>query len=173
VPDQVTGKPVIRLDEFDREKMRGMSNKGLELLKRSLTQDERELIVWLVEHGTYKNRVQLKSQIDILSVHQRFTCGCPTIYFALNGMPVPRNGERLVSDHLATVDGEDVGVMLFETDGNLSSLDVYSCAGSDQPCGLPKIRQIRNAFIAACPLGGTANGRQCSVEFSNSEGSNR
>jgi hypothetical protein len=120
-----------------------MSNKGLQLLQRSLTQDEQKLILWLIEHGTYHNKVQLRSQIDILSVHERCTCGCPTIYFALNGVPVPRKGEHLISDHLATVDGEDVGVMLFETNGNLSSLEVYSCAGSDQPFGLPKIDTLR------------------------------
>jgi hypothetical protein len=50
---------------------------------------------------------------------------------------------RLVSDHLAIVDGMEVGILLFETNGDLSSLEVYSCAGSDQPFGLPDTTSIR------------------------------
>jgi hypothetical protein len=52
----------------------------------------------------------------------------------------------LISDHLATVDGQEVGVMLFETEGQLSSLEVYSCAGSDLPFGLPKIDTLKPAL---------------------------
>ena len=66
------------------------------------------------------------------------------MYFALDGAPVPRKGERLVSDHLASVNGMEVGIMLFETDGLLSSLEVYSCPGTDEPFGLPQIASIRS-----------------------------
>lgn len=65
------------------------------------------------------------------------------MYFAIDGKAVPRKGERLVSDHLATVDSMEVGIMLFETNGDLSSLEVYSCPGADQPFGLPDIVSIR------------------------------
>src|SRR5215467_2410911 len=119
-----------------------MSDKGLERIQRPLTSDEQELILWLIEHGTYNDKAPLLSQIDSIAVCERCTCGCPTVYFALSGKPISRREERIISDHLATVDGNDVGVMLFETDGILSSLEVYSCAGSDQLFGLPEIKSI-------------------------------
>jgi hypothetical protein len=48
-----------------------------------------------------------------------------------------------VSDYLATVDGMEVGIMLFETNRDLSSLEVYSCPGTAQPFGLPDTASIR------------------------------
>jgi hypothetical protein len=48
-----------------------------------------------------------------------------------------------VSDHLAMVDSMEVGIMLFETNGDLSSLEVYSCPETDQPFGLPQVTSIR------------------------------
>lgn len=48
----------------------------------------------------------------------------------------------MISDYLANVDGEGVGVMLFETDGRISTLEVYSMAGSDKPFGLPSVESL-------------------------------
>ena len=124
--------------------MSSMSDPALARCERPLTDHERELVAWLIEHGTYGDRPTLHAQIPRLSVRERCTCGCPTVYFALDGKPVPRKGERLVSDHLATVDGMEVGIMLFETTDDLSSLEVYSCPGSDQPFGLPDTTSIRS-----------------------------
>lgn len=120
-----------------------MGEHGLADDRRPLTQHERELVVWLIEHGTYEDMQKLHAQIPRLSVRQYCTCGCPTVYFALDDKPVARKGERLVSDYLASVEGMEVGVMLFETDGNLSSLEVYSCPGTDHPFGLPELASIR------------------------------
>jgi hypothetical protein len=117
-------------------------NKGLESLDRPLSLQERELLIWLIEHSGSEDKPQLRSQAESLSVRKKCTCGCPTVYFALNGVPVNKKRERLIADYLATVDGQDVGVMLFESDGLLSSLEVYSCAGSDKPFGLPEIATL-------------------------------
>ncbi len=120
-----------------------MNDRGLEPHRRPLTEHERQLVTWLIEHGTNQDRLQLNAQIPRLSVRERCTCGCPTVYFSLDGAAVPRTGERLVSDHLASVEGMEVGIMLFETDGLLSSLEVYSCPGTDVPFGLPEVASIR------------------------------
>jgi hypothetical protein len=58
-------------------------------------------------------------------------------------MPVERRGEQLISDWLAEVEGEPVGVMLFQTNGIISTLEVYSLAGSDKPFGLPAIESMK------------------------------
>ncbi|HZB89470.1 MAG TPA: hypothetical protein VE291_12470, partial [Terracidiphilus sp.] len=86
----------------------------------------------------------LRAQVAKLSVHGGCTCGCPTVYFALNGVPVNQKRENLIADFLATVDGEKVGVMLFERDKLLSSLEAYSCAGSDKPFALPEIATLHS-----------------------------
>jgi hypothetical protein len=117
------------------------TNKGLAPLNRPLTQNERNLIRWLLEHSN-SNVDHLLSQLDRLSVVEKCTCGCPTVYFAVDGEPTSRKGERLIADYLAEVDGDGVGVMLFETKGKLSSLEVYSLAGSEKPFGLPAIASL-------------------------------
>jgi len=119
----------------------GKEDKGLESLKRSLTDHEKLLIRWLIEHGN-PGSDQFLPQIDRLTVVGICKCGCPTVDFALDGDPVSQKGAKLISDHLAESDGESVGVMLFQTDGKISSLEVYSLAGSDQPFGLPPIESL-------------------------------
>ncbi len=55
---------------------------------------------------------------------------------------MPHEAKHIIADYLATVDGEDVGIMLFQRGGRLSSLEVYSQAGSDKSFGLPEIETI-------------------------------
>jgi hypothetical protein len=57
-------------------------------------------------------------------------------------IPHPARESKIISDHLGTVDGQDVGVMLFALHNQLSSLEVYSQAGSDKPFGLPKVTDL-------------------------------
>ncbi len=115
-----------------------------EPLNRPLTKHERDIIQWLLDHPEEGNPdiPQLKTQIDALTVVEKCTCGCPTVYFALEGIPIPRKGERVIRDYLATVDGQEVGIMLFQNGGRLSSLEVYSAAGTDKPFGLPAIENL-------------------------------
>jgi hypothetical protein len=117
------------------------AEKGLEKLERPITEEEKSILFWLIEHSNAQHH-QLASQVELLRVVTKCTCGCPTVYFAIAGDPPTRKGERIISDYLADVDGQDVGVLLFELDGKLSSLEVYSCAGHNKPFGLPKIDRL-------------------------------
>jgi hypothetical protein len=117
------------------------TSKFREPLNRPLTEHERDLVRWLVEHS-HLDASRLLSQIDRLSVAARCTCGCPTIDFALDGEPVACKGEQLVSDWLAEVDGMPVGVMLWQTNDRISTLEIYSLPGTDKPFGLPAIASI-------------------------------
>ena len=120
-----------------------MSNedKGLIRVNRAITLQEDGLIRWLLDHSDVDPEL-FNSQLSDVTVASKCNCGCPTIYFAYRGEPVTRKGEHLISDYLATVEGQEVGVMLFERDGYLSSLEVYSCAGADKPFGLPEIESL-------------------------------
>ena len=116
---------------------------GFLALDRKLTRQERDMVRWLLEHGD-PGADGLVPQIDRLTVIGKCECGCPTVDFALDGEAVPRKGEKIVSDFRAEVDGQDVGVMLFQTDGKISSLEVYSFAGSDKPFDLPLIETLHS-----------------------------
>src|ERR1700756_4857930 len=114
---------------------------GTIALNRPLTQHEREVIRWLLEHGN-PGAEKLPPQINRLTVIGKCACGCPTVYFALDGEPVPGKGHRPISDNLGEADGMSVGLMVFATNGQLFMLDTYSLAGTDKPFGLPAIQDL-------------------------------
>jgi hypothetical protein len=82
-----------------------IGNPCREPLNRALTQQERDLIRWLIEHSFMKDARRLSLQVDRLTVVAKCNCGCPTIDFALDGEPVGLKGEQCISDWDAEVDG--------------------------------------------------------------------
>ena len=115
-----------------------------EPLDRTLTQDERDLVRWLIEHSFVKDAARLLPQVEKLSVVSKCNCGCPTIDFALEGKPAAPKGQGFISDWLADVNGMPVYVQLWiSKDDQISSLEVGSLPGTDQPFGLPAIGSIR------------------------------
>jgi hypothetical protein len=117
------------------------TNKLRAALDRPITQQESEIVRWLLDHGDPRY-FHLASQIDSLRVISKCTCGCPTVDFALKSGETSRKGGGPVSDNLATVDDQLVGVMLFACNDSLSSLEVYSMAGNDKPFDLPNIEDL-------------------------------
>jgi hypothetical protein len=119
-----------------------ITNPFREPLNRALTQQEKDLIRWLIEHSFVKDASRLLPQIERLSVVTKCNCGCPTIDFALDGQPVAHKGEGFISDWIAEVDGMPVYVQLWISNDRISSLEVGSLPGTDQPFGLPAIESI-------------------------------
>ena len=122
--------------------MSEIGNPCREPLNRALTQQERDLISWMIEHSFVKDAIHLLQQVDRLSVVSKCTCGCPTIDFALDGELVCPKGEQCISDWDAEVDGMPVFVMLWRSNDRISTLEVGSYPGTDQPFGLPAIGSI-------------------------------
>jgi hypothetical protein len=122
--------------------MHEVTSKFREPLNRPLSQQERDLVRWLIEHS-HVDWSRLLPQVDRLSVVWRCNCGCPTIDFALDGVPVGSKGEKLVSDWLAEVEGMPVGAMLWQTNDRISTLEVYSLPGTEKPFGLPDIESMK------------------------------
>jgi hypothetical protein len=116
-------------------------DKGLIWIERAITPHEDGLIRWLLDHSD-ADPEPFKSQLSDITVASKCNCGCPTIYFAYKGEPVSQGAEHIISDYLATVEDQEVGVILFRRNDYLSSLEVYSCAGIDKPFGLPEIKSI-------------------------------
>ena len=114
-----------------------------ESLHRALTQEERDLVRWLIEHSFVKDAARFLPQVEKLSVVSKCNCGCPTIDFALDGKPAAKKGQGFIGDWLAEVTGMPVYVQLWiSKDGQISSLEVGSLPGTDQPFGLPAIEGI-------------------------------
>lgn len=122
--------------------MPDVTNPCRELLNRALSHHERDLVRWLIEHSFVKNSDRLLPQIDRLSVVAKCTCGCPTVDFALDGVPVALKGSGFISDWLADVDGMPVYVQLWVSNDRICSLEVGSLPGTDEPFGLPTIDSI-------------------------------
>lgn len=110
-------------------------------VERSLTQDERVLLEWLLTHSSSdvesSDVSKYRSQIDSLHVVAKCGCGCPTVDFAL------QSGKKYgASDIIAEAGGKSpegisVGVILHAREGELSELEVYSTQGVDISFSLP------------------------------------
>lgn len=119
------------------------TNPCRELLNCALTEEERSLVRWLIEHSFVEGAARLLPQVDKLSVVEKCNCGCPTVHFALDDKIPARKGQKFISDWLADVNGMPVYVQLWiSIDDQISSLEVGSLPGTDQPFGLPRIDSI-------------------------------
>jgi len=96
----------------------------------------------LIEHSYIENATRLLPQLDRLSVVSKCNCGCPTIDLALDGKPAVLKGQSCISDWDAEVDGMPVYVQLWVSKDQISSLEVGSLPGTDQPFGLPAIESM-------------------------------
>jgi len=109
---------------------------------RALTDHERRLVVWMIEHGIPKAIVFLP-QLDHAEVTAwRCPCGCASINFRIRGKPDPPPGVNPIADFVFG-EGETLsGISLYEMDGILSGLELYGLAG-DAPKTLPELEALR------------------------------
>jgi hypothetical protein len=119
----------------------GSPAKGHIRVERSLSQDERILLEWLLAHSSSdvlpSDIPKYKSQIASLHVVAKCGCGCPTVDFTLHS-----GQKRGASDIVAEAGGKSpegvsVGVILHAREGEISELEVYSTQGSDVSFSLP------------------------------------
>jgi hypothetical protein len=116
-------------------------SKYQEPLNRPITGHEKELILCLLEHGE-KGASRFIPHVDRLVAVAKCTCGCPTIDLGLENEPVSHTRHGLISDYLAIVDGQYIGVVLFANEKQLVMLEGYSLAGTDKPFEFPDIESL-------------------------------
>lgn len=93
------------------------------IAKRPLTEQERRLACWMLEHGR-------SSQLDIAEVTAwRCPCGCASIHFQVRGHKVAPPGVHILADFLFGKEGELYGAFIYESAGLLSGLEVYGLSG--------------------------------------------
>lgn len=108
---------------------------------RPLTTEEHELARRMLEQGGPNARAFLP-QLDRARVVSRCPCGWASIDLAVDGLPAPTGGIRILGDFLFGNDDDLCGVFIFERSGVLAGIEVYGLAG-DAPRTLPAPHALR------------------------------
>ena len=110
---------------------------------RELTNHERRLVRWMLEHASPEAAAAFLPQLALAEVTPwRCDCGCASINFQIRGKPLPPPGVHLIADFVFGEGDTLSGIFVFEKDGILSGLEVYGLAG-DAPRSLPEPEQLR------------------------------
>jgi len=110
---------------------------------RPLSQQERTLLNWLIEHGTPEAQ-QFATQLESVRVVGHCGCGCPTLDLATDKATEPTTGaSQILADFSGTTPEKvRVGVILHAREGKLSELEVYSVAGDVGAFSLPDLSTL-------------------------------
>jgi hypothetical protein len=110
---------------------------------RPLTSDERRLARRMLERGGPEARSFLP-QLDLAeATPYRCPCGCATIHFRIKGRPEAPPGVHVLAEFVfGNSDAEASGIMIYESGGTLSALEVYGGAG-EAPRSLPSPESLR------------------------------
>ena len=108
---------------------------------RPLTDEERALACWPLEHGE-SHATSFLPQLERARVVGGCHCGCTSIDFTVEGSPPPSGGLRVLGDFLYGTEAEPYGAFIFERGGVLAGLEVYGLAG-DAPTALPSPSALR------------------------------
>lgn len=103
---------------------------------RELTDSERRLVSWMLEHGGAEARPFLVQLAEARATSARCPCGCGSVSFVINGYSAPSGSMRPIADFLFGHEHDLSGVFVYEQDGLLAGLTVYGLAG-EPPTTLP------------------------------------
>jgi hypothetical protein len=111
---------------------------------RPLSEEERKLLVWLIEHGTSEAH-QFIGQIEEVRVVGRCGCGCPTVDLGIHGAKRRTVGpSQILADFMGkTPDGFEVGVLVHARGGTLSELEIYNLGEHEGAFSLPTIGTLK------------------------------
>lgn len=108
---------------------------------RPLSGEERSLIEWLLEHGDGYNTAFV-AQLNQANVIAHCACGCASIDLAIAGKR-GAGGMRVLADfQWITAEGYACGAFVFEQDGLLAGLDLWSIDGETIPSSLPSTSDL-------------------------------
>ena len=109
---------------------------------RELTDDERRLVRWMLEHSGTETAAFL-SQLEVAEVTPwKCPCGCASINFKIRGRPEAPPGVNPIAEFVFGDEANLSGIFVFENDGTLSGLEVYGLVG-DAPTVLPRPEELR------------------------------
>lgn len=103
---------------------------------RSLTHSEYVLARWMLENGLPEAQAFLEQLERAEVMSWRCPCGCASINFQIQGHPPAPPGVHIIGDFLCGPIDAPAGAFIFESEGLLGGIEVYSMA-SDAPSVLP------------------------------------
>ena len=110
---------------------------------RSLTEKERQLAYWMLEHGVPEAKAFVPQLENAQATAWRCPCGCASINFRIKGRPLAPPGVHILGDFVFGDEHDLSGVFIYERAGILSGLEVYGLAG-DAPKALPSPESLRS-----------------------------
>ncbi len=114
----------------------------MNLGNRQLTDHERRLVTWMLEHGGPGASDFLSQVGDAEVTPWRCACGCASINFQIRGKPEAPPGVEVIADFVFGEGDALSGIFLFAKDRILCGLEVYGLAG-DAPKSLPQPEELR------------------------------
>jgi len=109
---------------------------------RPLSDEERHLIRWMLEHGEPDARDYL-AQLERAEVEPwRCACGCASLSLSIPGLPEPTGGLRPLGQFVFGSEADLSGIFVYEQSNILSGVEVYGLA-SDAPSWLPSPESLR------------------------------
>jgi hypothetical protein len=110
---------------------------------RNLSEDERRLVQWMLEHGQPEASSFL-SQLERTKVTPwRCPCGCASLNFRISDLPLPPPGVHPIADFVLGEGDNLSGIFIYEKEGILSGLEVYGLAG-EAPKILPEPEDLHS-----------------------------
>lgn len=110
---------------------------------RELTDHERRLLRWMLEHGSTEAAAFLP-QLELIEVTPwHCGCGCASLQFRIRGRPEAPAGVHPIADFIFNEGDKLSGIFVYEKEGTLSGLEVYGLAG-DAPESLPQPEALRS-----------------------------
>ncbi len=110
---------------------------------RQLTDHERRLVRWMLEHGSPEAAAFLPQLEQAEVIPWKCKCGCASINFQIRGHAEAPPGVHVIADFLFGEGDTLSGIFVFEMDGILSGLEVYGLA-DDAPKSLPQHEALRS-----------------------------
>jgi hypothetical protein len=108
---------------------------------RSLKVEERQLVRWMLEHGSL-DAIQFLPQLESAKATTwRCSCGCASFNLVIDGRRAPP-GVHILADFVFGNEHELSGIFVFENEGILSGVEVCGYA-VDAPKSLPAIESLR------------------------------
>ena len=109
---------------------------------RPLTEQERRLARWMLEHGSPEAAHFIEQLDHAEATSWRCVCGCASFNFKVAGRTEAPPGVNILGDYLVGTGDDTFGVFIFQSEGVLSGVEVYSLA-ADAPSELPEPDQLR------------------------------
>lgn len=113
------------------------------VVDRSLTEEEQTLARWMLENGTPQAVIFLP-QLEKARVCRLCGCGCASVDFKIDGYAETSGDLGILGDFLFGEGDETCGAFIFEREGVLSGLEVFSYGVKDKVDVLPNPSELRS-----------------------------